>query len=103
MVELIINGVEIDLGREQKQRPITDFITPDFHYVFEFFPEWVKQVRALGREPWPIQPYILEVCKQLVKLEARPGRTEQDWFNRIIEYFGFSWFEKNILKYKGLV
>lgn len=91
---LIVQGVSIPFSRAAEG--CEAFITPDWTSVFDFYPEWRKLVKAAGGDPWPIQPYVLEVCKVLGK-HARPGeRTSDEWFNRIFEHFGVGWFEKKI-------
>jgi hypothetical protein len=73
----------------------TEFITPDWRQVVEFYPEFLRVVMAredIREEPWDPQPYLLTFAKYLERRKAREGRTADDWMKRLVEHFGLPWF-----------
>lgn len=92
--ELVIRGVPVPFGC--RGNVLADFITPDWKQVIEFYPAWVECMEASGEEPWPIQPFILEVCDVLARSNIRPGRDGDAWLQRLAEHFGLQtlaeWF-----------
>jgi hypothetical protein len=98
--ELVVQGVPIPFGRGNGA--LGDFMTPDWEDVFRFYPTWVEQVRAAGKEPWEIQAYMLEICKVLEKGKARPERDRDDWMRRLLEHFGIGQFSEWITRYENV-
>ena len=77
-------------------RDPTEFITPDWTQVVEFYPEFCRQVvaRTTLEEPWDPQPYMLMFAKELERGKAREGRDADDWMKRMMEHFGLGWMMK---------
>ena len=93
---IVIQGVELPVP---PSGDLTHFITPDWHDVVQFYPEFCKRVLAnqeVVEEPWDPQPYLLTVAKYLERYKAREGRTADDWMRRFMQHFGFGWLEKAI-------
>jgi hypothetical protein len=89
---IIMQGIEIPVP---KNRELSDFLTPDWTEVVEFYPEFCKQVLAkedVREEPWDPQPYLLMFAKYLERLKVREGRDADAWMQRILEHFGLPWF-----------
>jgi hypothetical protein len=97
--QLKVGGIGVPFGREGV---LTDFITPDWDDVMEFYPVWAERRKAANQDVWPIQPFMLEVCNQLERGKARPGRTRDDWMQRALQHFGLNWMTAWFEKYKGV-
>lgn len=78
------------------------WITPFWYDVLEFYPTYVQEVKARGEQPWPVQPYMLAVAKELKKGGYRDEYTEDQLVQRCFEHFGLVWFSKYVEEYKGL-
>lgn len=102
MSKLVVHGIHIPLPCDGDERGVKLFITPFWHFVLEFYPEWLKKVREQGKTLWPVQPYFLEVCKALERLEARPGQNQAEWGQRYFQHFGIDHFGKYATRYKGM-
>ena len=93
--KLIVQGIHIPLPSDDG---IQGFMTPYWHEVLEFYPTWAEKVEEGGGDPYPIQPYMLEVAKDLERKEARPGRTADQWMKRYFQHYGPWHLEKFIGK-----
>lgn len=98
-MKLVVRGIQVPFGRDGE---LTSFITPDWEDVMRFYPVWRQECDRQGLEPWPIQPFMLEVLKALERGEARPGRTQQDWMQRLIQHFGLHKLEEWQANYETL-
>jgi hypothetical protein len=77
---------------------IDHFYTPLWDEVLDQYPAWAKAVKESGQDPWPVQPFILGICKQL---DGVDGRSEEAWARRMIGHFGLAWMEKRITECKA--
>jgi len=88
---ITVQGIEIPVP---KDRELTDFLTPDWSEVVDFYPEYCKLI--LGdenerKEPYDPQPYLLEVAHELGRLKVREGRDQDAWMQRLMEHYGIGW------------
>ena len=104
MSDLVLMGVKIDLPSHWcMDGDVKNFMTPAWDGVLEFYPKWVEAMKESGQQPWPIQPYMLGIAKELEKAGAREGRTADQWMNRFFEHFGVWYLEKYVKQYGDLV
>jgi len=88
---IIMQGIEIPVP---KSRELSDFLTPDWTEVVEFYPEFCRQVVAkedVNEEPWDPQPYLLMFANELARKKVREGRDADAWMQRLMEHFGLPW------------
>ena len=90
---ITVQGIKIPVPRD---REVQDFMTPDWHDLIEFYPEFCRHVVSRGEEPWPPQPWMLTICKELVRLKAREGRDADRWMKRMIHHFGLNWLADKV-------
>lgn len=98
---IVIQGVAIPVPRSGE---LTDFITPDWYEVVQFYPEFCRRVLAkedVREEPWDPQPYLLQFAKYLERRKAREGRTADDWMRRLMQHWGLGWLETAIADMKA--
>lgn len=91
---IVVQGVQVPLPGA-----VGDFCSPDWQTVADFYGEWAARV-AETQSPWDPQPYLLAVAKELERLEARPGRSADEWFKRMLEHFGLGWLDQQIAAMK---
>lgn len=93
---IVIQGIEFPMGFS---RDPTEFITPDWKEVIQFYPRFCFEIRNkpdVNEEPPDPQPFLLEFATALERRKAREGRTADMWIARIPEHFGMGWFMKAI-------
>lgn len=78
-----------------------EFITPDFHQLVEFYPEYVKDAQT--DQPFSFQGYLLRICKDLEIKKCREGRTSEQWMKRFMEHYGLDYFAAYTRIYEDLI
>jgi len=77
-----------------------DYTTPDLVKALDYYPEWLVKMSLRGQGFRDFGGYILQVCYELEKANARPGRTRSVYFNRFLEHFGWRTFEEYSDEYR---
>ena len=81
MSNLFVDNIELPVA-------IEDFITPDLEQGCDFYPQYLVKSCLRGQGFRSFQGYLLEMCYQLEKAEAREGRDRDQYFQRFLEHFG---------------
>lgn len=101
-----IQGVELPFD-------LAEFITPDWDPVLRHYSRFAREVRASGREPYAIQPYMLEFAKAVEQACAKSGcyerlgskvyKTADEIMGRYFEHFGILHFAQMVEAAKASV
>jgi hypothetical protein len=70
------------------------WITPFWHEILEYYPTFCEKVREQDETPYPIQPYMLAVAREIDENGYRPEYTRDDLVKRYFQHFGLSHFAK---------
>lgn len=90
---ILVDDIELPVA-------IKDFITPDLAKACDFYPTFVVKSALRDRGFRTFQSYLLEVCYQLEKHQAREGRSRSQYFTRFLEHFGIATFESYCREYQ---
>lgn len=83
-----IDGVKLPIDINE------DFITPFWHYLFNFYPQYKN---GAGENAKSVQGYIIAISD---KLNGVRGRTSDDWLCRLYEHYGIDYLQKVVDKYE---
>lgn len=87
MTRICIQGIEIPVD--------ADTFTPaDFEQVMDFYPSYAIAASDHGVKPYAPQPYLIEVCKQLSKIDGDGVASVEGLLKAFLSHFGFSRFSR---------